>query len=37
MPMTGDQSSSQSLSEITQEHRIEWTKINKYGKIDKAH
>ena len=41
MPETGDKSlsetSSQSPSEITQEHRTEWTKINKHAKIDKAH
>ena len=23
--------------EITEEHRTEWTKINKHAKIDKAH
>ena len=26
-----------SPSEITEEHRTEWTKINKHAKIDKAH
>ena len=40
MPETGDKSletSSQASSVITQEQRTKWTKINKHGKIDKAH